>query len=148
MSAVVRVNVGSGYDVEVGAGLLQRCGERIARTLGPRRAFVVTDANVGPLYLRACLDSLTDAGFTHASLALPAGEGTKNLSTFGELLEAMAHEGMGRTDIVFIKKFSGERKSFGKAFFAGNSSSVIYTSAKGMSRLEKTASTTPSTLWK
>ena len=38
---------------------------------------------------------------------------------------------------VFIKKFSGERKSFGKAFFAGNSSSVIYTSAKGMSRLEK-----------
>lgn len=38
---------------------------------------------------------------------------------------------------VFIKKFSGERKLFGKAFFAGDSSNIIYTSAKGMSRLER-----------
>ena len=100
MPAVVRVNVGSGYDVEVGPGLLRRCGERIARALGPCRAFVATDANVGPLYLRACLDSLADAGFTHASLTLPAGEAVKNLSSFGELLEAMAREGMSRTDVV------------------------------------------------
>ena len=38
---------------------------------------------------------------------------------------------------VFIKSFSGEKKSFGRAFFAGDSSSVIYTSANGVSRLEK-----------
>ena len=65
MSAERRVRVALGarsYDVIVGAGLVARAGELLAPVLAGRRAAVVTDDNVAPLYLAPLRASLEAAG--------------------------------------------------------------------------------------
>ncbi len=76
---------GSEYPVYVGRGLiggLPRPG---------RRAFVVTDANVGPLYAEALRD-------THRTITIAAGEAHKTLAAAETVWRALAAQGMGRDD--------------------------------------------------
>jgi shikimate kinase/3-dehydroquinate synthase len=76
---------GREYPVFVGRGLiggLPRPG---------RRAFVVTDANVGPLYAGALRD-------THRTITVEAGEEHKTLAAAETVWRSLAAEGMGRDD--------------------------------------------------
>ncbi len=76
---------GSEYPVFVGRGLiggLPRPG---------RRAFVVTDANVGAAYGGALRD-------THRTITIPAGEEHKTLAVAERVWRELAAEGMGRDD--------------------------------------------------
>ena len=88
------------YDVLIGSGLLGRCGDYLAALLGQRKIAVLTDDTVAPLYLDTVTAALEDAGFTVCSHVFPAGEGHKNLSTLGTLLEFLASEHLTRTDCV------------------------------------------------
>ncbi len=75
----------SEYPVYVGRGLiggLPRPG---------RRAFVVTDANVGPLYAGALRD-------THRTITVAAGEEHKSLAAAETVWRELAAQGMGRDD--------------------------------------------------
>jgi shikimate kinase/3-dehydroquinate synthase len=76
---------GAEYPVFVGRGLiggLPRPG---------RRAFVVTDANVGAAYGAALRD-------THHTITIPAGEEHKTLAVAERVWRGLAAEGMGRDD--------------------------------------------------
>ncbi|MBR1673256.1 MAG: 3-dehydroquinate synthase [Fretibacterium sp.] len=95
-----RVNVGKGYDVKIGKGLLTQCGGEVAGVLGPCSIAVVTDANVGGLYLERCLTSFEEAGIRATAFTFPAGEGAKTLSTLSDILEALASSGLTRADGV------------------------------------------------
>ena len=52
------------YTVQVGEGLLDRCGELLQETLPPCRVAVISDSNVAPLYLASVMESLRRAGFS------------------------------------------------------------------------------------
>ena len=89
------------YDVVVGEKLLDSLGERVRQAVRTAAAaFVVTDSNVGPLYLDRALASLNAAGLATASITLPAGEQHKTLASYGTILDAMAHAGLTRDDVV------------------------------------------------
>ena len=64
------------YDILIGPGLIARAGTEIASRLKGRKAAVITDAHVAPLYLDALVQSLEAAGIASATLVLPAGEKT------------------------------------------------------------------------
>lgn len=98
----VSVNTSSrSYDVVVGENLLDSLGERVKQAeRTATMAFVVTDSNVGPLYLDRALSSLASAGLSTASITLPAGEQHKTLASYGTILDAMAHAGLTRDDVV------------------------------------------------
>lgn len=97
----VRINVGDGYHVSIGPGLLARCGALAAEGgIRPCRAAVVTDDNVAGRYLPAVEESLRLAGFSVCSMAFPAGEAHKNLETLSDILEFLAREQLTRTDCV------------------------------------------------
>ena len=100
MAKTVKINVGKGYDVIIGGGLLKDCGGLILDAAGSCRAAVITDSNVEKLYLKTVLDSLAGAGIDAVSHAFPAGEENKNLSTLSGILEFMAENRLGRGDIV------------------------------------------------
>ena len=100
MKRTVKINVGKGYDVVIGDGLLDACGGLIAEVTGSCGAVVVTDSNVEKLYLQTVLDSLKNAGISAVSYAFPAGEESKNISTLSDILEFMAEQHLGRGDIV------------------------------------------------
>jgi 3-dehydroquinate synthase len=88
------------YDVVVGEGLFEGLGTRVRKACNPDQAFVVTDSNVGPLYLPNVVAALEAAGLPVCSHTVPAGEQHKTFATFGGILEAMAHAGLTRDSVV------------------------------------------------
>ena len=76
------------YPILVEEGLLTSCGEVIAAQLPARRAAIVTDSNVGPLYAATVEASLQKAGFAVKTVTIPAGEKSKSLETLTGLDQA------------------------------------------------------------
>lgn len=88
------------YNVQIGAGLLTQCGVILSGILKTRRAAVITDTNVAPLYLDKVTDSLKSAGFSTAAYIIPAGEQHKNIETLSGILEFLAESRLTRADAV------------------------------------------------
>lgn len=96
----MRINVGPGYDVRIGRGLIDSCGVSLAAVAPKCRVAVVTDSTVKDLYLSRAVASLERAGFDCVSFAFPAGEGSKNISTLSNMLEFFAESRLTRSDLV------------------------------------------------
>lgn len=75
------------YNIHVGADLLSQAGGLIKPVIRSTRVIIVTDENVAPLYLDPLVASLKAAGITAESIILPAGEQTKNMRHFEDLIE-------------------------------------------------------------
>lgn len=88
------------YAIRIGRGLLDQAGEAMAPLMRSKRAFVITDATVAPLYLDRLLASLDGAGIRHDHMILPAGEQTKSFGTLEEVLEAMLAARAERSTMV------------------------------------------------
>ena len=108
-----------GYEVHVGAGLLAELGSLIVERLGERRALIVTDTNVAPLYLETVERSLDRAGLPHAAHIFPAGEQSKTLATWADILSACACAGLDRDGIVIALGggVTGDMAGFAAAAF-------------------------------
>ena len=93
----VRVELGArSYDILIGPDLIDRAGTLIAGCLTTPRAYIVTDANVAPLYAERVAASLTAAGIDNQTIVLPAGEATKSFARFEALLEDLLARGVER----------------------------------------------------
>jgi len=84
------------YDIVAAPGVLEDAGARIAPLLKSRRVVIVTDSNVGPLYLERLSSALAKKGIACESVTLPAGEATKSLLHFERLLEDILAMGIER----------------------------------------------------
>ncbi|WP_135079315.1 3-dehydroquinate synthase [Terasakiella sp. SH-1] len=84
------------YDIVAGPGVLSQAGEMFAPLLKNKRVVIVTDSNVGPLYLDKLCSVLGGAGIKHEAVTLPAGEATKSISKFEGLLEDILAMGIER----------------------------------------------------
>ena len=91
---------GGGYDVVVGDGLLARAGALLAPVLPQRRAVVVTDEQVAPLHLPTLLAGLAETGIEARHIAVPAGEKSKDLATFGRVVDELLEAGVERRTTV------------------------------------------------
>jgi 3-dehydroquinate synthase len=79
--ATVRVELGTrSYDIEIGTGILDALGARMKALGLSGRVGVVTNNKVAPLYSRAVLRSLGDAGFNPSLFVIPDGEEYKSLA--------------------------------------------------------------------
>ena len=91
------------YSVRIGSGIIAALGRNlreIERFSTIRDVLVITDSDVGPLYLAQVKASLSQAGFKAADIVVPAGENSKSLEIAGEIWSAMAQLGMGRDCVV------------------------------------------------
>lgn len=91
------------YNVRIGAGVLDALGSSmrgVPAVADARQALVITDANVGPLYLARAKASLVQAGYRVSDICVPAGEEAKSLTVLGEVLEAMAALALERDCVV------------------------------------------------
>ena len=89
----IPVRTSPAYSVQIGPGLLGRCGSLLQDMLAPCRMAVITDDTVAPLYLDRVVRSLSGAGFAVVSYVFPAGEAHKNM-------DFLAREHLTRTDCV------------------------------------------------
>ncbi|ARQ60168.1 MULTISPECIES: 3-dehydroquinate synthase [Rhizobium] len=102
-SAVQTVHVPLGeraYDILIGPGLIARAGAEIASRLKGRKAAVITDEHVAPLYLDALVASLDAAGIASAAVVLPAGEKTKSFEHLMTACDKVLEARVERNDCV------------------------------------------------
>ena len=97
---VVNIPSAQSYDVRVGAGILSQLGEELRRINSSETALIITDSNVGALYLDAAKASLSAAGYRAIDITVPAGETNKSLAVVGEIWEAMADLKLSRDVLV------------------------------------------------
>ena len=97
----ITVKASRTYQVHIGTGLLDRAGELSAPLFSGRRAVIVSDSNVWPLYGARVLSSLERAGFQAEPFVFPAGEASKNPQTLLELISFLAGRALSRSDGVF-----------------------------------------------
>ena len=88
------------YEVCIAPGLLSDLGPRAAALLPPRRAMLVSDDRVYPLYGPAAEASLTHAGFRVSRFVFPHGEKSKSLPTYTALVQALFDNGFTGGDSV------------------------------------------------
>ena len=89
------------YDVRIGAGQLDSLGKRAMEVLPQATsAAIITDTNVNPLYGAAVRDSLRSVGLSTMTIAVPAGEASKNADCLMEIWKAMATRKMDRDSMV------------------------------------------------
>ena len=98
---VIPVNTPSGcYEVKVGSGLIKTLGEEMKKLGMGGRCVVVSGENVFPLYGQTALTSLREAGFQADALVFPAGENTKSLACYGELMNVLTEKQLSRSDCL------------------------------------------------
>ena len=87
----VTVNAPSGqYEVKIGAGLLPLLGSEVRACTRAKRCAVIAGENVFPLYGEIAMTSLRTVGLEARPLVFHAGEQTKCLGRYGELLSFLA----------------------------------------------------------
>jgi 3-dehydroquinate synthase len=79
---------------------LASAGQALRAAFGSARPFVLTDSQVGELYLGPLMRSLTQAGHQPEVMTVPAGETSKSLECHGRLLARLAELGADRHALV------------------------------------------------
>lgn len=84
------------YDIVVGEGLLADAGRLIQPLLAEPKVVIITDDNVKKHWLGTLETSLDDVGISHESIALEAGEQTKDYAHAEDLIGKLLDAGIDR----------------------------------------------------
>ena len=96
----IRVNTSRPYDVVIERGCISRCGELISDVLPSKKAVIISDDNVAPLYADTVLNSLKNCGISADLFVFPHGEQSKNLSTLSNIFDFLCEKGITRSDFL------------------------------------------------
>ena len=97
----IRIKTSVPYDVTVGRGASELAPQFVRREMRKAgKVALVTDSTVGALYAGGMAAAFSGAGLDAAVFTFPAGEKSKNLSTYGDLMEFLAAHRLDRTDVV------------------------------------------------
>lgn len=96
----VRVKTSKEYDVIIDAGLLDHAGDYINNAAGGNLAAIITDDIVEGLYLERLRASLRVARYDTKVFTIRNGESSKNIFTYGRILEFLAENRITRSSII------------------------------------------------
>ena len=96
----LRVNVAEGYDILIEKGILRDCGSFIKAVKPCRKACLISDTNVYPLYGDTVKTSLESAGYEVCTFVFEAGESSKTTDTVIQMVQFMSENGLTRSDIA------------------------------------------------
>ena len=96
----IRVNVNTPYWVLVDRGILSTTGALLKPLLRAKKAVVITDTNVDGLYSKIVIDSLNKAGFSTYKFVFEAGEKSKNINTYLDIISFLANNTISRKDVL------------------------------------------------
>ncbi|MGH3087809.1 MAG: 3-dehydroquinate synthase [Rubrobacteraceae bacterium] len=100
MAGRIEVETGKSYPVVIGDGL--ELGTTVSENVEPGSCAILTDSNAGPLYLNTVRSGLKSAGWTVVeTLEIPAGEASKSLGAYADILRSLARAGLARDSTLF-----------------------------------------------
>jgi len=89
-----------GYEIRVGAGLIERAGAELADLLSGRKVVIVADETVAALHLPTLTRSLEGTASAVHALTVPAGESAKSMTGLSDLLDRILGIGIDRRTVV------------------------------------------------
>lgn len=96
----VTVNASKKYDILIGPGLLSTVGQDATKLGKAKTVCIVSETTVFPLYGKTVEESLKKSGFSVISYVFPAGEESKNGTTYLHLLNFLAENKLTRSDLL------------------------------------------------
>ncbi len=97
----IDVNIpGREYKIYIEGGLLGRCASILGPIVKGRKAAVITDTNVAPLYYEEMERQLSAAGASPFKVVVEAGENSKSLSVFERVCGEIMENDFSRADCV------------------------------------------------
>ena len=97
----IEVNIpGREYKIYIDNGLLNSCGPLLEDFVKGKKAAVITDTNVEPLYYGALENQLQSAGAKPFKIVVEAGEVSKSISTFERVCNEILENDFSRSDCV------------------------------------------------
>jgi 3-dehydroquinate synthase len=100
MPEILASTASGDYQILIQQGSLDRLGEIAAKICRGRQAVIVTDENVGRLYLEKASQAMASAGFAVIGATVPAGEASKSPAMLLHLYERFHAAGISRADPV------------------------------------------------
>lgn len=100
---IVRLPDKPEYCVRIGEGIISSLGSdlrQIERFSQTKDVLIITDSNVGPLYLESVQSTLKRAEFSVSALTVPAGETSKTIEVASEIWQALAQLSYGRDCLI------------------------------------------------
>lgn len=95
----LRVDLGeNSYDIIIGKNRLSSIGDYVTSKGG--KVFIISDANVAPIFANVVVDSLLGKGYECKLMVLEAGEPTKNINSIYPIYSAMLEFNLTRLDLV------------------------------------------------
>jgi 3-dehydroquinate synthase len=88
------------YPIYVESGVLDQVGALCRKHAGAAQVCIITDDNVGPLYLEQVSRLMTDAGYQVLSIVLPAGEQTKATRVCDDIYTKLIEAHFERSSII------------------------------------------------
>ncbi|MEO0361810.1 MAG: 3-dehydroquinate synthase [Pseudomonadota bacterium] len=88
------------YPIRIGPGLIERAGAEIAPFLARPRVAVVTDETVAALHWGALREGLAAEGVAAEPVVVPAGEASKRMEVFEQVLSSLLDLRIARDDLV------------------------------------------------
>lgn len=106
------------YPIHIGVGLLDR-GDLLAPHFRQKKALIVTNETVGPLYLPRLMQSLESVGVAAFPVVLPDGEQFKTWETLNRIFDALlgAHCERGTTLVALGGGVVGDMGGFAAACY-------------------------------
>lgn len=102
MAEIIARTSSKDYPITIRSGLLDQVGEKLAAIGAAKKAMVITDTNVSPLYLSRVLKSLYAAGLKTASCEIDAGEEHKTMHSLNKIYTALFMADITRSDVVLV----------------------------------------------
>ena len=97
---VISVKASGQYDVIIDSNLLPKTGEYIKNIQDCGKAAIISDSNVWPIYGKTVASSLKESGFKPVEFVFPAGESSKNATTYLQILNFLAKNAISRSDVI------------------------------------------------
>ncbi|MEE1154681.1 MAG: 3-dehydroquinate synthase [Acutalibacteraceae bacterium] len=94
------VATGRPYEIIIDRGILNRCGEEIRKVSKSKKAMIISDSNVFPIYGEKVVNSMKEADFEVFTFVFEAGEHSKKLETIYAVYNALADNGLTRGDLI------------------------------------------------
>lgn len=116
----IQINASKSYNVLIGHNLLGNIGHYLLQTLKKAcKIAIISDSNVFPIYGAQVTEQLNSVGFEVASYTFPAGEASKNASTYLDILNFLAENHFTHADAVLALGggVTGDMTGFAAATF-------------------------------
>ena len=95
----VHVDASKAYDVIIERGAIAQVG-RYAASIGCKRCMLACDSNVARLHMDTAQRALADAGVAAEAFVFPAGEESKCVDTYIQLIRTLAAKRFSRSDAI------------------------------------------------